>query len=279
MKKSLKKAAVLLLLFGASVNSFAQKGKDNPKYTHYYVDVEDPIETKEVTLTFTNGVSRIDFMKFKTKFENNSSDFILVEPSKFTVTTDGISHNPKEKSFILDPGEKKSKTIDVKEGEGLLAETVEVAPEGFSIISIDGKTVSFPDFQLPASVNNLENGDFSINLKNLKQETKETWARFEIKYDGDGYAIVDPSRISVKIESGQQFANDNRKSKTILLEKGDKKVVSAIFHIPAKVVDMQFATMFVQWGDAIMETSASPFEIDESVTFELDEVLTNDKNK
>lgn len=278
--KNLKKAAVLALIFGAfSVSVFAQKGKDNPKYTHYYVDVDDPIETKEITLTFTNGVSRVDFMKFKTKFENNSTDFILVEPSKFMVTTDGISHNPKEKNFILDPGEKKSKTIDIKEGEGLLAQSVEVAPEGFSIISTDGKTVSFPDFQLPASVNNLENGDFSINLKNLKQETKETWARFEIKYEGDGYAIVDPSRISVKIESGQQFANDNRKSKAILLEKGDKKVVSAIFHIPAKVVDMQFATMFVQWGEAIMETSAEPFEIDENVTFELDEALTNEKNR
>lgn len=270
----------LFILFTClSFNGLAQKGKDDAKYTHYYVDVDDPIETKEVNLTFTNGVSRLDFIKFKTKFENNSSDFLFVDPSKFTVTTDGISHNPKEKSFILDPGGKKSKTIDVKEGEGLRAESVEVAPDGFAIISTDGQPVSFPDFQLPASVNNLENGDFSINLKNLKQETKETWARFEIKYKGDGYAIVDPSRISVKIESGQQYANDNRKSKTILLEKGDKRTISAIFHIPAKVVDMQFATLFVQWGDAIMETSPEPFEIDESVTFELDEALTKDKNK
>ncbi len=253
--------------------------KDDPKYTHYYTDVEDAIEAKEVTLEFTNGVSRVDMLKFKTKFTNNTNDFLLINPSKFTVETDGIAHNPKEKSFILDPNDKKSKTIDVKEGEGLRAESVEVSPEGFARISTDGTPVKMPEFQLPASVNNIESGNFEINLKNLKQETKETWARFEIKYTGDDYAIVDPSRISVKIESGQQFANDNRKSKTILLEKGDKKVVSAIFHIPAKVVDMQFATLMVQWGDAMMETKAVPFEIDESVTFELDEGLTTEKNK
>ena len=125
----------------------------------------------------------------------------------------------------------------------------------------------------------MESGNFSVNLKQIKQETKETWARFEVKYDGDDYGIVDPSRISVRIEGGQQFANDNRKSKTILLEKGDKKTIGAIFHIPAKVVDMQFATLMVQWGEAMMETKAEPFEIDESVIFEIDDALTTEKNK
>lgn len=253
--------------------------KDDPKYTYYYADVDDAVEANEVVLEFTNGVSRVDMCKFKTKFTNNTSDFLLINPSKFTVSTDGIEHNPKEKEFLLAPNGKKSKTIDVKEGEGLRAENIEVTPAGFSRISTDGTPTKMPEFQLPASVNNIESGNFAINLKQLKQETKETWARFEVKYTGNDYAIVDPSRISVKIESGKQFANDNRKSKTILLEKGDKKVISAIFHIPAKVVDMQFATLMVQFGDAFSETKAEPFEVDESVTFEVDQALTDEKNK
>lgn len=273
-------AALILGSFGTAL---AQKGKkdpkSDPKYTHYYKDVEDAMETKQVNLEFLNGVSRLDMLKFKTKFINNTNDFLLINPSKFTITGDGIESKPKEKEFILNPNDKKSKTIDLKGGENLRYDEFEVAPEGFARISTDGTPVSLPDFQLPASTNNIESGNFEINLKNLKQETKETWARFEVKYTGDDYGIVDPSRISVKIESGKQYANDNRKSKTILLEKGDKKVISAIFHIPAKVVDMQFATLMVQWGDAMSETKAEPFEIDESVTFELDEDLTNDKNK
>lgn len=266
------------MVIGSTTAVIAQK-KGDDKYTHYFKDVEEALESKAVVIELTNGVSRKDFLKFKAKYTNNTNDFLLVDPSKTTLTLGAVEVSPKEKQFILDPNDKKSKTIDLKDGADFMVESFEVAPEGFAIISTDGTPVKMPDFQLPASTNNIESGNFSINLKNLKQETKETWARFEIKYAGDDYAIVDPSRISVKIESGQQFANDNRKSKTILLEKGDTKVISAIFHIPAKVVDMQFATLMVQWGDAMMETKAEPFELDESATFELDEGLTAEKNK
>ena len=274
--------AAIAISFSSSV--LAQKRgkkdpKDDPKYTHYYTDVEEAIEAKEVVLEFTNGVSRVDMLKFKTKFTNNTSDFILVDPSQFTVETDGIAHNPKEKTFMLDPNDKKSKTIDVKEGEGLRAQSIEVSPEGFARISVDGTPVKMEEFRLPATDNVMESGNFEVNLKNLKQETKETWARFEIKYNGNDYAIIDPSRISVLTEAGEKYANDDRKSKTILLEKGDKKTVNAIFHIPAKVVDMQFAKLFVQWGECMTETKAVPFTIDETVTFELDQTLTDEKNK
>lgn len=273
---------VLIAAFAISFSSsaYAQKGKkEDPKYTNYYTDVEDALEAKEVTIEFSNAVSRMDMLKFKAKFTNNTNDFLLIDPSKFVISVDGNEYNPSEKAFILDPNEKKSKTIDLKDGKNLRSEQFEVTPDGCSRISVDGTPVKMEQFQLPASTNNMESGNFSINLKNLKQETKETWARFEIKYTGDGYAIIDPSRISVKTEGGDQYANDDSKSKTILLEKGDTKTVNAIFHIPAKVVDMQFAKLYVQWGDCMIETSAEAFELDESITFEIDEVLTNEKNK
>lgn len=282
--KNLTSTILLAALFvGSFGTASAQKGKkdpkDDPKYTNYYKDVEEALEAKEVTLEFTNGVSRLDMLKFKTKFTNNTNDFLLIAPSKFTITGDGTKNNPKEKEFILDPNDKKSKTIDLKGKENLRYDEFEVAPEGFARISVDGTPVNMPEFQLPASVNNIESGSFEVNLKRLKQETKETWAVFSIKYTGDDYAIIDPSRISIKTEAGDQYANEFRKSKTILLEKGDSKTVNAVFHIPAKVVDMQFATLFIQWGEAMTETKAEAFEIDESVTFELDETLTEEKNK
>ena len=282
--KSLTSALLAATIVALSISSsFAQNGKKDPKtdpkYTNYYLDVEDAIETKEVTLQFTNGVSRLDFLKFKTKFINNTNDFLLVDASEFTIETDGIEHHPKEKAFILDPNDSKSKTIDVKEGEGFIAKAFEVSPDGFARISTDGVPAQMEPFQLPASTNNLESGSFEVNLKRLKQETKETWAVFSIKYTGDDYAILDPSRISVKTEDGDQYANEFRKTKTILLEKGDSKTVDAVFHIPAKVVDMQFAKLFVLWGECMVETKAEPFEIGESVTFQLDETLTEEKNK
>jgi hypothetical protein len=256
----------------------AQK-KDDPKHTNYYKDVEEPVETKEVVIEFTNGVSRFDFLKFKAKFTNNTNDFLIVDPAKFKIKTDGVTHQPKEKAFILDPNDSKAKTIDVKEGENFKAEEFEVSVDGFALIPVDGKPTQMSEFQLPASTNNMKSGNFEVNLKRVSQETKETWAVFSIKYTGDGYGIVDPSRISIKTESGEQFANEFRKSKTILLEKGETKSVDAVFHIPAKVVDMQFAKLFIQWGECMVETEAVALELDESVTFTLDEALTAEKNK
>ncbi|MFT4982524.1 MAG: hypothetical protein ACI9UR_002398, partial [Bacteroidia bacterium] len=86
---SLALMAAFVISFSSSV--YAQKRKkdpkDDPKYTHYYSDVDDALETKEMVMEFTNGVSRVDMLKFKTKFTNNTSDFLLIDPSKFTVST------------------------------------------------------------------------------------------------------------------------------------------------------------------------------------------------
>lgn len=261
--------------------AFAQKGKkDDPKHTNYFVDVEEAIEMKEFVVELSNGVSRMDFLKFKAKFTNNTNDFLLVDPSQFTITVEGAEMHPSEKSFILDPNENKSKTIDLKEGANFHVDEFEVAIGGFSLIPIDGgKAATMPDFQLPASTNNIEVGNFEVNLKNVKQETKQTWAKFEVKYKGDGYAIVDPSRIAVATEKGEKYANMHRKSKNILLEKGDTKGIDVTVEIPAKVVDMQFAKLMVVWNEAFVETAAKPLDVDESASFMLDEELTSAKNK
>lgn len=283
LKTNTMKRNITTVLMAAAIafsgQAMAQK-KDDPKHTNYYKDVEEAIETKQVVVELTNGVSRMDFLKFKAKFTNSTNDFLMVDPSQFTVTVDGKELHPAEKSFILDPNDNKSKTIDLKEGANFHVDEFEVAIGGFSIIPIDGGTaVSMDDFQLPASTNNISSGNFEVNLKNVKQETKQTWAKFEVKYKGDGYAIVDPSRISVATEGGDKFANMHRKSKNILLEKGDSKGIDVTVEIPAKVVDMQFAKLMVRWNDAFVETSAKPLDADESATFMLDETLTNEKNK
>ncbi|MCF8277352.1 MAG: hypothetical protein K9J17_11525 [Flavobacteriales bacterium] len=280
MKLQITTLLLTAAMIGTTAQAMAQKDKkDDPKHTNYFKDVEEAIEAKEVVLQFSNGVSRMDFLKFKTKFTNNTNDFLLIDPSKFSISVDGTEMHPSEKAFILDPNENKSKTIDLKEGANFHVDQFEVAVAGFGRISLDGTPEKMDNFQLPASSNVMESGNFTVNLKYLSQETKQTTARFEVKYKGDDYAIVDPSRVSVKTEGGDQFANLHRKSKTFLLEKGETKSFDVVVEIPAKVVDMQFAKLFVVWGESMVETKAVPFEVDDSVTFELDEALTTEKNK
>lgn len=277
-----RNSILMLVAIALHLCSSAQAQKEkklDPKHTNYYTDVEEAVEVREFAIQFSNGVSRMDMFKCKAKFTNSTNDFLLIEPSKFTITVDGVEVHPKEKAFILDPNESKAKTIDVNEGANFHSDAVEITVAGFSRISLDGTPAKAEPFQLPASTNVAEAGNFSINLKYLSQETKQTTARFEIKYKGDGYGIVDPSRVSVKTEGGDQFANLYRKSKTFLLEKGDSKSFDVVVEIPAKIVDMQFAKLFVNFGDCMVETSAKPLEVEESVTFELDATLTAEKNK
>ena len=221
----------------------------------------------------------MDFLKFKARFINNTNDFLLIDPSQFKIIVDGVETRPKEKQFVLDPNDKASRTIDVKEGANFIVSQFDVELGGFSRIPFEGSSPDMDPFQLPATTNVIESGNFEVNLKQLKQETQQTWARFDIKYKGDGYAIIDPSRISVKTEGGDQHANMHRKSKSILLEKGDSKGIDVTVEIPAKVVDMQFAKLFVNWGGSMVETKSVPIDMDESVTFELNETLTAEKNR
>jgi hypothetical protein len=280
MKRTISLALITSLACSFSNLVLAQKEKKvDPKHTNYYSDIEEAIEVREFAVQFSNGVSRIDMFKCKAKFTNSTNDFLLVEPSKFSITVDGVTVHPKEKSFILDPNESKAKTIDITEGANFHTDAVEISIAGFSRISMDGTPTKVEPFQLPASVNVVEAGNFTVNLKFLSQETQQTTARFEVKYKGDGYAIVDPSRVSIKTEGGDQFANLYRKSKSFLLEKGDSKSFDVVVEIPAKIVDMQFAKLFVNFGDSMIETSAKPLDAEESVTFELDATLTAEKNK
>ncbi len=281
MKQVVSLLLTLAVAIGQPTEILAQKKKEkkpDPKHANHFKSPEE-IESKQVVLEMRDAYARMDLLKFRVKFTNKTNDFIRVNTGEFTISVNGRKDQPKGKQFFIGPNDSKGKTIELKGETDLHAEEFSFSPAGFALISVDdGKVVKADDFQLPASTNTQEAGNFSINLKKLKQETKETWARFEITYKGEGYGIVDPSRISVTVEGGQKFANDNRKSKNIVLEKGDDKTISAIFHIPAKVVDMQFATLQVNWNDALVETKAVGFEVDGTVTFELDEALTKEKN-
>lgn len=278
-----KVSLLLMMVFAISApfQILAQKKKEkkpDPKHANHFKQV-DELECKQLVLEIKDAYARMDVLKFRVKFTNKTNDFVQVNTGEFAISVNGKDEHPKSKTFMIEPNGTKGKTIELKGGTEYHVEEFGFSPAGFSLIPIDdGVVAKAEDFQLPASTNTITAGNFEINLKQLKQETKETWARFSIRYKGDGYGIIDPSRISVTTEAGQRFANDNRKSKTILLEKGDVKTIAAIFHIPAKVVDMQFATLQVNWNNAIVETKAVPFDLSDSLTFEFDEALTKEKN-
>lgn len=264
--------SLILVLFG-----LCAKAQD-PKHTNYYRDVKD-VETEFLVLEIKDAVSRMDMMKFRVKYTNTSADFILIEAAKTEFVIGGKGHAPRDREFFLDPYDSKSKTLQVDgDGTDYHVDALDVKFAGFTRIPSKGQVAQVEDFALPASKNAITAGDFEINMKNLVKETKRTVVSFEVQYHGKEHAIVDQSKIAVKTESGQVFANAQRKSKSEVLVAGGKTTVRATFEIPAKVVDMQFANLTLLWNDCFVVSKAVPFDVP-GVSFEVDPGLTAGKNK
>ena len=115
-------------------------------------------------------------------------------------------------------------------------------------------------------------------MTNLSKKTDLTAVKFECTYKGGAFGIIDPSKVSVRMSNGQEFANSMRKEKKHLLERGEKKKFTLYFDVPANVEDMQFANMEIVWNECFVESKAEEFEIP-TVNFEFDPGMTAGKNK
>lgn len=267
-----------VLTFSVVACIFSAAFGQNPKHTNYYRAVED-VKTDYVLLDIKDPVSRMDFMKFRVKFTNSTSDFIRIEAGQTEFVIDGKIHNPKDRVFFLDPYDSKARTLQVDGGStDYHVDALAVNFKGFARIPSKGQIIDAEDFPLPAQKNAITAGDFEINLKNISKETKVTWVTFEVKYTGKEYAIVDQSKISVRTEAGQVYASEKSKSKVEVLQAGDKTTIRSTFRIPAKVVDMQFANLTLLWNDCFMVSQAEVFDVP-GVSFEIDLGLTAGKNK
>jgi hypothetical protein len=150
--------------------------------------------------------------------------------------------------------------------------------DGFNVVSSEGKTQEGPDFQLPASVNEFKAGNFKCSLEKVKKETKETEVTFKCTYQGNDIGIIDPARITLKLENGQEYANDNKKDKAELVLPGEEVKIVASYHVSGKVTDMQFANMLLVWKNTFTESKIVPIKVG-SAEFEFDPGMTEGKNK
>lgn len=277
MKYTSTLIAIPFLLISSTAIAQDKKEKVDKNHANHYKTVV--VENEHVSIEMKDVWARVEIMKVRAKITNKTNHFITVKPREFEVVVNGRTYHSKVKDMLIPPNETDGKTIEISGvAEDLHVDHFTLRPAGFAIISTDVPNVVAPDFQLPASTNVINAGNFEINLKKLKQETQETVARFEITYKGNGIGIIDPSRISVKTDSGQEFANAIRRSKLTVLHKGDTETISVEVNIPAKIVDMQFATLQVLFTKALKECEEVPFDFGNSASFVVDPGLTQGKN-
>lgn len=280
MKKTSTLSLIAIGLLSASV-SFAQ---DLNKFeTIYYTDPE-PTElpgTSDVKIELKNVVTQKELAKFAIKVVNDGSDIILFQPSASTFKFSFGDFHPDEKELVIAPSKSKSKTFSVLGSNQFRQEQFSYETTGFSRVPVDGAVSKAEDFQLPAARNNFEAGEFNVILKSYKATTDEAKAIFEVTYTGDKVGLVNGANLSVRAKNSKTgeeiiFANDDKNSNIELLRKGDKAKFDAVFHIEARILDMQFATMYVVWNNTFTESEVIPME-GGSIPVTWDAGLTNAK--
>ncbi len=270
----------LFLLIGLTTTTlFAQEVTGYEKVAYYS---PADIEVEGVSISSKNAIAQADHSKMAFTVENTSTDLIMYDSKESEFVFEFGKSKPDVKSFILSPGDKKTKTLLVKGDGNYLQKGFKLEVKGLYKIPINGTVTAADQFQLPASMNNFTAGNFKVQLKKYDASTKEATAVFECTYIGDGIGLVDASSLSVttnRNKSTEQitYANDDKKADIEILKKNESIDFKAVFHIPGKIADMQFATMKVNWNNTFVETSAEPIEAP-ILQFDMDEATTKSVN-
>ena len=275
---NMKKITILLtavLISGIAVN--AQK-KGEPKYEHHF-KAPEAIATTEYTVNISDVQSQAEFCKFAIKIENNTNDFLIFDKGASVFNFDFGKYSDKKKQIIIKPNDSKKRVLQAVGSEKFQVEKFSVNLDGFSIVPINGEVSKMENFQVPASKNSISTDAFKVNLKKSSLKTQEAALTFECIYTGNKVALVNPSKLVIKVDdTDKEYANDNKKSAPkLILKKGDKVKVKAVFHIPGRVADMQFANMTILWKDTFVETEIKKLD-GKLVNFEIDRGKTIGKN-
>ncbi|HRD53783.1 MAG TPA: hypothetical protein PKY96_14165 [Flavobacteriales bacterium] len=271
------RAALLTALFtGTCFAAIAQQAPYSAKQRFFYVPASATSEG--ITIEISDALGELTVSKFRIKVINKTGDYLFVDPSRFNYRMgDAVAHF-KEKPFVVRPFDDAARTLDAYGASTYQHESpVLDFADGLQLAPGMGRVTRLEDFSLPASVNSMQSGPFTVNLKDLSKKTDKTHARFTVQYTGKALGVVDPSRISVKLPSGQAFANEKSKSKPVLLEAGGTDDFSVVAEIPAKIADMQFTTLTVAWNDAFSETAKGPFSM-EALRIAVDQERTKKAN-
>jgi len=263
-----------MLMFG--LNSFA-KDKTDPNHENHFKQLE-PIETDDYKIEFSDVHAQTTFCLAKLTITNKTDDYLFFYTNEVIFKINDKEYSPKKKLVIIEPKESSKKTLKVVgESENLHVEAFSMEVKGINKVATNVEGVATEKFQIPANKNSFDAGGFNVNITDSKQTTKVTDAKFTCIYNGENVGIFDPSKLIITTVKGE-WANDNSKSKEVIMLKGDKKKFNATFHIEGRILDMQFATMHIDWKDTFKESTIDPLG-NHNMSFELDPGLTAGKNK
>ena len=271
----------LVVTIGSLSTVFAQK---EVKYSKLYYK-NSTVETNEVTINVDNAVSTDGETKFKLKITNKTADYIMFKPDECKFIIGGKEMKPSEKAKTIDPNSSEWLIVNLKGAGYNSIKNYSFEIGGLYKISTSGAAIETPDFKLPASKNDFKTGNYGLVLSKLTKESGGTEAKFDCSYNGDKVGIVFPSKMSVKMPDGNEYASVKptgllAKKGPILLTKGQTESFSGNWDRMqgGKAMDMQKVEMIIKWNTTFTEVAPEKLKT-ETLNLEFDETTSNAKGK
>ena len=273
------KYLLIISLLVCTITGFSQKNEKEIKYEKIYYN-ETKYETNEFSIGFVDAVATDAEIKFKVRITNKSGDFILYKPEESKFKIDGKESSPTEKWVVVEPFGSASRVINLKGTGYNTIKNYSFVVGGLYRIPENKKGIATPDFRLPPSQNQFSSGNFNCTMSKLSKETDKTAVKFKCVYTGDQIGIIYPSRISVKMPDGNDYATAQTNPEPILLYKGEDAAFVAEWNRMqgGASMDMQKVEMLLRWNDTFTENAVLKTE-GSSVDFTFNEALSNEKGK
>jgi hypothetical protein len=274
----------LLAAFIIATNSYLLIAQEkDPSYEIYYRMV-NAIDNESVKVEISGNHCQANFCQLKLKMTNKTKDYVVLKTEDLKFVLEHDTYTPKEKNIVIAPFKSVSKTIRVDGDNRFQVDKYELKLKGFYRVPVDAPFTKMEKFKLPATSNSFKTDAFVCKVNGeIVKVTKVTEVPLLCKYVGNSIAILDQSKAVVVLESGQEFATTNLGSMKKLmggdniLFPGDDKKIKAVFKVPGKIEDMQFANMEIDWKDTFIESKLIPIELSNQ-KFEKDPGLTEGKN-
>lgn len=278
----------LCLVLMVPMVAFAGK-KDKPakvkklpaEYAKHFADVAPA--GGDVKYGVSDAWARDAQAKVKLTIENGTPDFLVMNTNTVRVSFGAAEFTPdtglKGEFVVVDPKGSASRVLKI-DGSGMQTDAATVSVPAVSRVPADSPVIAAPDFRLPLELPSFEAGPVRCQVPDgkLKKETDETLVKFKCQYTGDGVVLVDWGRAQIRLEDGQLFANEDRPSGVKVFQAGEDFGFLTGFKVDAKITDMQFATMHIQWNDTFREGALNPID-PAKIALTLDPALTAEKNK
>jgi hypothetical protein len=273
----------LFLTFSIALSALTLSAQKSPGYEIYYKTVKT-ISTDDINIEIIGNHCQAEFCRFKIKITNNTKDYVILKTEELKFVLEHGTYNPSAKNIVIDPYKSVNKTISVSGDNRFQVDSYTLNLNGFYKVSVNGTLAKMESFKLPAQKNELEAGNFKCKINGqIIKETKVTEVPFICSYSGNDVAIIDQSQLVIKLETGQEYATTSRGPKIQLagndniLFPGEDKKIKAVFKVPAKITDMQFANMEIDWKNTFTESKLVPIALP-AQNFEIDPGMTEGKN-